>query len=75
MLSTFVVGILGTLLTHNPLTDLYSENGLLTQGRNLAFSAAQASPTTALSHLAAAKPNYNTSPASSPMPPCECRCS
>ena len=42
MLSTFVVGILGTVLTRDPLTDLYSENGLLTQGRNLGFSVAQA---------------------------------
>ena len=42
MLSTFVVGILGTLLTRDPLTDLYSENGLLTQGRNLGFTTAQA---------------------------------
>ena len=42
LLSTFVVGILGTVLTRDPLTDLYSENGLLTQGRNLGFSVAQA---------------------------------
>jgi len=39
LLSTFVIGILGTLLTNNPLTDLYSENGLLTQG--LAASSAR----------------------------------
>jgi hypothetical protein len=42
MLSTFVVGILGTVLTRDPLTDLYSENGLINQGRNLGFSVAQA---------------------------------
>lgn len=42
LLSTFVVGIIGTVLTHDPLTDLSSENGLLTQGRNFGFSVAQA---------------------------------
>ncbi|OBJ77083.1 hypothetical protein A9W97_06810 [Mycobacterium gordonae] len=42
MLSTTAVGILGTMLTGDPLSDLYRENGLLTQGRNLAFTVAQA---------------------------------
>jgi hypothetical protein len=42
MVSTFAVGILGMVLTHDPLTDLYSENGLINQGRNLGFSVAQA---------------------------------
>ena len=42
MLSTMVVGVLGILLTRDPLSDLYSENGLLTQGRNLGFSVSQA---------------------------------
>jgi hypothetical protein len=42
MLSTVAVGILGMVLTHDPLTDLYSENGLINQGRNLGFSVAQA---------------------------------
>jgi hypothetical protein len=38
MLSTFAVGIIGIALTHDPLTGLYSENGLLNQARNLGFS-------------------------------------
>jgi hypothetical protein len=42
LLSTFTIGILGTVVTHDPLTDVYSENGLLTQGRNLGFNVAQA---------------------------------
>jgi hypothetical protein len=42
MVSTFAVGVLGIVLTRDPLTDLYSENGLLTQGRNLGFSVSQA---------------------------------
>ena len=42
MLSTLAVGVLGILLTRDPLSDLYSENGLLTQGRNLGFSVSQA---------------------------------
>jgi hypothetical protein len=42
MVSTFAVGILGMVLTHDPLNDLYSENGLINQGRNLGFSVAQA---------------------------------
>ena len=42
MVSTFAIGVLGIVLTRDPLTDLYSENGLLTQGRNLGFSVSQA---------------------------------
>lgn len=42
MVSTVAVGILGIVLTRDPLSDLYSENGLLTQGRNLGFSISQA---------------------------------
>ncbi|WP_155768892.1 hypothetical protein, partial [Mycobacterium asiaticum] len=42
ILSTFAVGILGMVLTGDPLSDLYSENGLITQGRNLGFTVAQA---------------------------------
>ena len=42
MLSTLVVGMLGTVLTRDPLTDLYNENGLISQGRNLGFTVAQA---------------------------------
>lgn len=42
MVSTIAVGILGIVLTRDPLSDLYSENGLLTQGRNLGFSISQA---------------------------------
>lgn len=42
IVSTFAVGVLGIVLTRDPLTDLYSENGLLTQGRNLGFSISQA---------------------------------
>ncbi|MGV7306165.1 hypothetical protein PJJ84_14490 [Mycobacterium kansasii] len=42
MLSTTAVGILGMMLTGDPLSDLYRENGLLTQGRNLGFTVAQA---------------------------------
>lgn len=42
MLSTIAVGVLGIALTHDPLSDLYNENGLLTQGRNLGFSVSQA---------------------------------
>ncbi|MEE6140611.1 hypothetical protein SKC41_30405 [Mycobacterium sp. 050128] len=42
IVSTLAVGVLGTVLTRDPLSDLYSENGLLTQGRNLGFSVSQA---------------------------------
>jgi hypothetical protein len=42
MLSTFAIGILGIVLTGDPLSDLYRENGLLAQGRNLGFTVAQA---------------------------------
>lgn len=42
MLTTFVVGMIGLWLTRDPLADLYSSNGLLNQGRNLAFGVAQA---------------------------------
>jgi hypothetical protein len=42
ILSTFIVGILGTVLTNDPLSDLYSENGLITRGRNAGFEVAQA---------------------------------
>lgn len=42
MVSTMVIGVLGIVLTRDPLSDLYSENGLLTQGRNLGFSVSQA---------------------------------
>jgi hypothetical protein len=42
ILSSFAIGILGLALTRDPLTDLYSDNGLLNQGRNLGFTVAQA---------------------------------
>jgi hypothetical protein len=42
MLTTFVVGMIGLWLTRDPLTELYSSNGLLNQGRDLAFGVAQA---------------------------------
>lgn len=42
IVSTFAIGVLGIVLTHDPLSDPYSENGLLTQGRNLGFSISQA---------------------------------
>ncbi|MBY0443532.1 MAG: hypothetical protein K2Q25_15595, partial [Mycobacteriaceae bacterium] len=42
MLSTFAIGIIGIALTRDPLTEMYSENGLLNQGRNLGFTVAQA---------------------------------
>lgn len=42
MLSTFAIGVLGIMLTGDPLSDLYRENGLLAQGRNLGFTVAQA---------------------------------
>jgi hypothetical protein len=42
MLSTFAMGVLGILFTGNPLSDLYNENGLIAQGRNLGFTLAQA---------------------------------
>ncbi|MDV6979272.1 hypothetical protein [Mycobacterium intracellulare] len=42
ILSTIAVGVLGIVLTRDPLSDLYNENGLLTQGRNLGFSVSQA---------------------------------
>ncbi|WP_273735436.1 hypothetical protein [Mycolicibacterium septicum] len=42
MLTTFIIGMIGLWLTRDPLTDLYSDNGLLNQGRNLAFGVAQA---------------------------------
>ena len=38
VLSTFAMGVLGILFTGNPLSDLYNENGLITQGRNLGFT-------------------------------------
>jgi hypothetical protein len=42
MLTTFMIGIIGWVLTKDPLTELYSDNGLLNQGRNLGFTVAQA---------------------------------
>jgi hypothetical protein len=42
MLSTFALGVFGIMFTGSPLSDLYSENGLISQARNLAFTAAQA---------------------------------
>ncbi|WP_204815314.1 hypothetical protein [Mycobacterium riyadhense] len=42
IVSTMAVGVLGIVLTRDPLSELYNENGLLTQGRNLGFSVAQA---------------------------------
>ena len=42
MLSTFMIGIISIILTKDPLTELYSDNGLLNQGRNLGFTVAQA---------------------------------
>ena len=45
ILSTFAIGIIGIVLTRDPLTELYSEHGLLTQGRNLGFTVAQAAMT------------------------------
>lgn len=42
MLSTFAMGVLGMIFTGNPLSDLYTENGLISQGRNLGFTVAQA---------------------------------
>ncbi|ORW10582.1 hypothetical protein [Mycobacterium kyorinense] len=42
MLSSFAMGVVGMIFTGNPLADLYNENGLITQGRNLGFTMAQA---------------------------------
>jgi hypothetical protein len=42
ILSSFAIGIVGLVLTRDPLTELYSDNGLLNQGRNLGFTVAQA---------------------------------
>jgi uncharacterized protein YggT (Ycf19 family) len=42
ILSTFAMGVLGIMFTGNPLSDLYNENGLISQGRNLGFTLAQA---------------------------------
>ncbi|TDL03278.1 hypothetical protein [Mycobacterium paragordonae] len=42
MLSTFIIGILGLVLTRDPLTELYNENGLLGRARGLGFQIAQA---------------------------------
>jgi hypothetical protein len=42
MLSSFAIGLIGLVLTRDPLTDLYGDNGLLNQGRNLGFTVAQA---------------------------------
>lgn len=42
MLSTFIIGIIGFVLTRDPLTDLYDENGLLGHARSLGFQTAQA---------------------------------
>lgn len=41
MLTTFMIGIIGIILTKDPLTELYSDDGLLNQGRNLGFTVAQ----------------------------------
>lgn len=41
MLSAFMIGIIGIVLTKDPLSELYSDNGLLNQGRNLGFTVAQ----------------------------------
>ncbi|MDV3133321.1 DUF3824 domain-containing protein [Mycobacterium sp. 29Ha] len=41
MLSAFMIGIIGMVLTKDPLSELYSDNGLLNQGRNLGFTVAQ----------------------------------
>ena len=42
ILSSFAIGIIGLVLTRDPLTELYSDNGLLNQARNLGFTVAQA---------------------------------
>lgn len=42
IVSTVAIGVLGIVFTRDPLSDLYNENGLLTQGRNLGFSITQA---------------------------------
>jgi hypothetical protein len=42
ILSSFAIGIVGLVITRDPLTELYSDNGLLNQGRNLGFTVAQA---------------------------------
>jgi hypothetical protein len=42
ILSSFAIGIIGLVLIRDPLTELYSDNGLLNQGRNLGFTVAQA---------------------------------
>jgi hypothetical protein len=42
ILSSFAIGVIGLVLTRDPLTELYSDNGLLNQGRNLGFTVAQA---------------------------------
>ncbi|BBC69066.1 hypothetical protein MMRN_p0350 (plasmid) [Mycobacterium marinum] len=42
IVSTLAIGVLGIVLTRDPLSDLYNEDGLLTQGRNLGFSISQA---------------------------------
>ncbi|RUP03964.1 hypothetical protein [Mycobacterium avium] len=42
MLSTFIIGILGLVLTRDPLTELYNESGLLGRARGLGFQIAQA---------------------------------
>jgi hypothetical protein len=42
ILSSFGIGIIGLVLTRDPLTELYSDNGLLNQARNLGFTVAQA---------------------------------
>ncbi|OBG75815.1 MULTISPECIES: hypothetical protein [unclassified Mycobacterium] len=42
LVSTIAIGVLGIVVTGDPLSDLYNENGLLTQGRNLGFSITQA---------------------------------
>lgn len=41
-LSAFVIGILGMVLTRDPLSDLSNDNGLLGQARALGFKVAQA---------------------------------
>jgi hypothetical protein len=42
ILSSFAIGIIGLVLTRDPLADLYSDNGLLNQARNLGVTVAQA---------------------------------
>ena len=74
MLTTFMIGIIGIILTKDPLTELYSDNGLLNQGRNLGFTVAQAAMNNGAIAPGGSQGQLSHLTAGSPMPQSECRC-